>query len=292
VNIKVENLFFTYTSMIAMNHEALMGISLEVPSGKITAIVGAAGSGKTTLIQHFNGLLLPQSGKIFIDNIDIFSNNSTLEEVRKKTGIVFQFPEYQFFEEKVFDEVAFGPRNQGLSDDEVENRVIDAINAVGLDFEKYRLRSPFVLSGGEKRRVAIASILAMKPQILVMDEPTVGLDPVSAKIIEEIMTAYQKADKTVVFVSHNMDLVSRIADKVIVLKKGRKIYEGTKEGLFKDSELIDNAGLTLPEIYRFMNDIKKRGFDVNPMIFTIEEAKQEILKAIKMNRRYGSSPRM
>jgi len=284
MNITVKGLCFAYKSAVTQEKQALEQISADIEAGSITAVVGAAGSGKTTLIQHFNGLLEPGSGSVLVDGVDIFADRDALEKARKNIGMVFQFPEYQFFEESVFSEIAFGPRNMLFPESGVTGRVKRSLEMVGMNFEKFKDRSPFVLSGGEKRRVAIASILAMEPRILVMDEPTVGLDPVSARTVEQIMLNYCNDGKTVVFVSHNMDLVSRIAHKVIVLSNGEKMYEGSKHMLFSNESLVNEAGLILPEVYSYMKQLKQKGWDVNTDIYKIDDAKHEIHRFLSKNR--------
>jgi len=281
VDISVVKLNFSYRSFVVSSQQALKDITLQIPSEMITAIVGSAGSGKTTLIQHFNGLLAPDSGNVIVNGKDIFADKDYVAYIRKHIGVVFQFPEYQFFEENVFDEVAFGPKNLGWSRNEIRNSVEKSLKMVGLDSEKYLRRSPFTLSGGEKRRVAIASILSMEPDVLIMDEPTVGLDPASAKIVENIMVEYYNSGRTVIFVSHNMDLVSRISHKIIVLNSGKKVFEGKKEELLVNEILLRDAGLCLPEVYKFMKNLQADGFNLNPMVFTVKDAKREMKACIK-----------
>ena len=282
--IDVQNLTYEYRSPFSPARTALSDVSFRIESRLITAIVGATGSGKTTLVQHFNALLQPTAGKILVDSRDLSASKAHLEWARKKVGLVFQFPEFQLFEENVFDDVAFGPRNLGLTDDEVEDRVRQSLALVGLDFERFKSVSPLRLSGGEKRRVAIAGVLAMNPQVLVMDEPTVGLDRRSAQMVEEVMRSYHRQGRSVVFVTHDMDLVARLAENILVLNRGRLLFQGSKADLFRDDVIVKQAGLILPHVCQFMHEIQKRGYPVRTDVFNIEEAKQELDRVIKAKR--------
>ena len=276
--IQVRNLTFTYHSPFTPVYTALKRISLDILSKEIVAIVGATGSGKTTLVQHFNGLLHPTHGKVLIDSIDISNSRVDLAWVRRNVGLVFQFPENQLFEETVYDDVAFGPRNLDFSKKDVEEQVRRSLMLVGFDFAEYRNVSPFHLSGGEKRRIALAGILAMNPQILVLDEPTVSLDRRSANLIEDIIQEYHKQGKTVVFVSHDMDLVARLAERVIVLESGSVRFDGSKDDLFQDEKILKCVGLSLPHICRFMQAIRGKGYDVQTDVYTIPDAKKELAR--------------
>ena len=284
MHIDIQNLTYEYRSPFSPARTALSDVSFRVESRLITAIVGATGSGKTTLVQHFNALLQPTAGKILVDSRDLSASKAHLGWARKKVGLVFQFPEFQLFEENVFDDVAFGPRNLGLTDDEVEDRVRQSLALVGLDFERFRGISPLHLSGGEKRRVAIAGVLAMNPQVLVMDEPTVGLDRRSASMVEEVMRSYHRQGRSVVFVTHDMDLVARLAENILVLNRGRLLFQGSKADLFRDDVIVKQAGLILPHVCQFMHEIQKRGYPVRTDVFNIEEAKQELDRVIKAKR--------
>lgn len=281
MNISLQAASYTYQTPIMPPHSALKDISLEIKQGEMLAIIGISGSGKSTLLQHLNGLLEPSSGSIAWE---YEGNKLTLPEfksIRHKVGMVFQFPEVQFFEEHVFDEVAYGPKNLDLSEVEVESRVRSALQQVHLDFNDFHKRSPHLLSGGEKRRVAIASILAMSPEVLVMDEPTVGLDPITSQHVESIMRHYNQQNCSLVFVSHDMDLVARLASRVIVLQDGCKVFDGTPLSLFSFPEKLEEYELDLPIICQVMQDLKARGVAVDPYVFTVDDAKREIDKLIK-----------
>ncbi|MFH1943364.1 MAG: energy-coupling factor transporter ATPase [bacterium] len=281
MQIKIENLSYSYYSPFSPPRVALRDVSITIPPREIVAIVGATGSGKTTLIQHINGLLQPTEGRIWIGSKDITRSKLDLAWVRQIIGLVFQFPEDQLFEETVFDDVAFGPRHFGLRADEVEKRVCGSLAMVGLDAESFRKRSPFHLSGGEKRRVAIAGVLAMDPRVLVMDEPTVALDGRSASMVEEMILRYHDQGKTAIFVSHDMDLVSRLARRVVVLKEGRVLFEGPKAELFQDTSILNHAELMAPQVYRFMLKMRSMGYSVRTDVFTVKEAEQEIKRALR-----------
>jgi energy-coupling factor transport system ATP-binding protein len=284
MQIDVQNLTYEYRSPFSPARTALRDVSFKIESRLITAIVGATGSGKTTLVQHLNGLLQPTAGKILIDSRDLSASKAHLAWARKKVGLVFQFPEFQLFEENVFDDVAFGPRNLGLTAEEVEECVRQSLALVGLDFERFGSVSPLRLSGGEKRRVAIAGVLAMNPQVLVMDEPTVGLDRRSAQMVEDVMCSYHRQGRSVVFVTHDMDLVARLAEHVLVLSRGRLLFQGFKSDLFRDDVVVNQAGLILPHVCQFMQEVKKRGYPVRTDVFNIKEAKQELGRVIKAKR--------
>lgn len=270
---------YQYTSPFSPPVTALREISLDIQSEEILAIAGASGSGKTTLIQHFNGLLQPTEGRILVNRQNLSSSDTDLQKVRQKIGMAFQFPETQLFEETVYSDVAFGMRSLGFSDNEIERRVNQSLEWVGLDSAHFRHRSPFHLSGGEQRRVAIAGILAIEPEILVLDEPTVGLDRRAALQIERIIHRYHKLGRTVIFVSHNMDLVARLASNVVVLLNGRIIYNGSKEQLFQSESILSQSNLTLPQICQFMQTVQNRGYSVKTNIYSIKDAKKELIKA-------------
>ncbi|MBN2028876.1 energy-coupling factor transporter ATPase [bacterium] len=279
--IQIENLFFTYQSPFFQSHQALSDISLTIQPEEVVAIVGATGSGKTTLIQHLNGLLQPTKGKIWINSVELAGSKINLGELRRKVGLVFQFPEIQLFEETVFDDVAFGPRNLKLPENQIEERVRNSLQLVGLDYDAFCRCSPFHLSGGERRRVAIAGILAMDPEILIMDEPTVSLDLCAAGKVKEIIMQYHRLGKTVIFVSHDMDLVAGLARRIVVLDNGRIIFDGPKEDLFQKRSLLERANLALPQVYQFMLKMRANGHPVRTDIFTLEEAKKELRNVLK-----------
>lgn len=281
MGIRIENISYLYTSSFTPDRLALSDVTFNVAPNEILAVIGPPGSGKTTLIQHFNGLLKPTHGKIYVDSIDLTRSKTDLYQIRRKVGLVFQFPEIQLFEETVFDDIAFGPRNLGFSSDQVEERVKQAMQTVGLGFEQFGKRSPFHLSGGEKRRAAIAGVLAIEPQILILDEPTVGLDRVGTDLIEKVIIQYHHQGKMVILVSHDIDLVARLAPRIIIMEAGKIIYDGSREALFGENRsLLSGAGFDLPEIPKFMEKIKEKGYSLKTDLYTVKEAKKELRKCL------------
>ena len=282
MSIKVENLTHIYMPGTPFEMTALDNISLELEEGKFYAIIGHTGSGKSTFIQHLNGLLKPTSGKIFIGDVDITDKKTVMSEVRKRVGLVFQYPEYQLFEETIENDVAFGPKNLGLPEAEIQSRVRKAMEIVGLDFEKYRNLSPFELSGGQKRRVAIAGVIAMEPQVLILDEPTAGLDPKGRdEILAQIIKLHEYYKSTVILVTHSMEDVAEIADEVIVMSDSKVIMKGLPSEVFTKAELLESVGLGAPQITYLMKALKEKGFDVSTDIFTVKDAKKELLRLLR-----------
>lgn len=282
MSIKVENLTHIYMPGTPFEMTALDDISLELEEGKFYAIIGHTGSGKSTFIQHLNGLLKPTSGKIFIGDVDITDKKTVMSEVRKRVGLVFQYPEYQLFEETIEKDVAFGPKNLGLPEAEIQSRVRKAMEIVGLDFEKYRNLSPFELSGGQKRRVAIAGVIAMEPQVLILDEPTAGLDPKGRdEILAQIIKLHEYYKSTVILVTHSMEDVAEIADEVIVMSDSKVIMKGLPSEVFTQAELLESVGLGAPQITYLMKALKEKGFDVSTDIFTVKDAKKELLRLLR-----------
>lgn len=283
MRIEIHHIFFTYRSILAPPHEALRDVSLSVEPGERLAIVGSSGSGKSTLVQHLNGLNKPESGHILFNGEDLQKKKggSKARDLRKRVGLVFQFPEIQLFEETVFQDVSYGPKNMGMSESEIEQHVFSALAAVGLDDEAYRKRSPFQLSGGERRRVALAGILAMDPEVLVLDEPTVGLDRRASDQVEKIVQSYSAKQKTVIFVSHNMEFVARVAERIVVMHQGRIIFDGPKNDLFGQVSVLNQAGLLMPQISLCLRRLAKMGLDIRTDVYTLEEAETEIWKAAR-----------
>jgi energy-coupling factor transport system ATP-binding protein len=281
VSIRVENLSHTYNPGTPFERCAVDNVTLEIKDGEFVAIIGETGSGKSTLIQHFNGLLKPTGGRVFVDEVDIWGKGVHLKTVRQKVGLVFQYPEHQLFEETVFKDIAFGPRNIGLPDDEVDRRVEQAMKMVGLDFEALRDRFPFELSGGEKRRVAMAGVIAMKPSVIVLDEPASGLDPHGRdQVLAEIQQLHQEFGFTVVLVSHSMEDVAKLARRVMVLHKAKLIADGSTRDVFGMEDVLSKAGLEAPQVTRLMQELARRNMKVRTDILTVEEAKREILRVL------------
>lgn len=285
MTIKIKNLNHIYNANTPFESKALGNINLEIEDGDFIGLIGHTGSGKSTLIQHLNGLLKPDSGSVEICGIDITKNKVNLKQVRQKVGLVFQYPEHQLFEETIYKDIAFGPHNLGLTEDEIELRVKESMKLVGLDFIEMKDRSPFDLSGGQKRRVAIAGVLAMNPQVLILDEPTAGLDPRGREeILGQIQQLYIKNNMTIILVSHSMEDIAKLVNKIIVMHKGQlKLYDTPLE-VFKRVEELEGFGLGVPQITRFMYELKKSGKDVNTDIFTVDGAKEEILKYLRRNK--------
>lgn len=282
MSIKIENLNHVYMPNSPFEKIALKDINLEIESGEFVALIGHTGSGKSTLIQHINGLLKPTSGSIYIDNKDLGSKDVTLSDIRKKVGLVFQYPEYQLFEETVEKDIAYGPKNIGINKDEEINKLVKkAMEIVGLDYEAYRNKSPFELSGGEKRRVAIAGIVAMEPNILILDEPTAGLDPVGRdEILNRIKELHDKHKMTIIIVSHSMEDVARFAERIVVMNEGTIELDGSCSEVFRQVDLLEKLGLAVPEVKYLQIKLKEAGFDISDDIYTIEEAKKEILRVL------------
>lgn len=275
--IEIQNLSFIYNKNTPFEVKALDDISLTIKDHSFIGIIGHTGSGKSTFMQQLNGLLRPTSGTIIIDGVDITQKEIKLNKLRESVGMVFQYPEYQLFEETVAKDVAFGPKNLGLSDEEVAIRVKDAIEDVKLDYEWIKDRSPFELSGGQKRRVAIAGILAMRPKVLILDEPTAGLDPrAREEILNEIYDIYKKSKITVVLVSHSMEDVFTYANEIVVLSKGRLIMHKTTDEAVKERELLKKYNVGVPEITEFMFTLQEKYPGLNPYVKTVEEAKKHI----------------
>ena len=275
--IEIKNLSFIYNKDMPFEVKALDDISLTIKDNSFIGIIGHTGSGKSTFMQQLNGLLRPTSGTIIIDGVDITQKDIKLNKLRESVGMVFQYPEYQLFEETVEKDVAFGPKNLGLSDEEVAIRVKDAIEDVKLDYEWVKDRSPFELSGGQKRRVAIAGILAMRPKVLILDEPTAGLDPrAREEILDEIYDIYKKTKITVVLVSHSMEDVFTYANEIVVLSKGRLIMHKTTDEAVKERELLKKYDVGVPEITEFMFTLQEKYPGLNPYVKTVEEARSHI----------------
>jgi len=268
--IKLQEVSLTYDVGTIFQSTALKNVSLEIRDGEIVSIVGKIGSGKSTLVQLFNGLVFPDSGKVIVDGIAINAKNIDLKSIRRKVGLVFQYPEEQFFAENVFDEVAFGPRNMGIAGEELTKCVYSALSDMGFDPKAVLNLSPFNLSGGEKRRVAIASIIAMDPKTIVLDEPTSGLDYINKKILISYLKRENTKGKTLVFVTHNMEEVLEIADRVIAMKNGEKIFDGPTEDFFFNGNFVELAGLDAPFLVKAQRKLRQRYADF-PFCRTVDE---------------------
>lgn len=279
--MKLKKVSYVYSEGDAFEKKALDEISLEIPDGQFIGIIGHTGSGKSTLIQHLNGLLRATSGAIYYDGENIYQEGYDMRTLRSKVGLVFQYPEHQLFEVDVFSDVCFGPKNLGLSKEEVEERAKKALTQVGLD-ESYYKKSPFELSGGQKRRVAIAGILAMHPQVLILDEPTAGLDPKGRDEILDQVALLQKERKiTVILVSHSMEDVARYVDRIIVVNDGKILFDDTPKQVFQHYKELESVGLTAPQVTYVVKALKEKGWDIDTTATTVEEAKEAILLAIK-----------
>lgn len=271
--LEVKNLSHIYSEGTPFEKVAIDNINLKIEKGEFIGLVGHTGSGKSTFIQHLNGLLKPSSGEVYVQGRSISGARMNLVEVRQKVGLVFQYPEHQLFEETVEKDIAFGPMNLGLTNDEIEVRVKDAMKSVGLSYEEYKDSSPFELSGGQKRRVAIAGVLAMEPEILILDEPTAGLDPMgSREILDEIVNIYKEREITIVLVSHNMEDVAKYTSRMVVMSAGRVVMDGSPRDLFSKEEELKSYGLAVPQIRSLLNQLKDKGLDVNVDAITVEEA--------------------
>lgn len=281
MSIRIENLTHIYMKKSPFEKKALDGVSISINDGEFVALIGHTGSGKSTLIQHINGLLKPDSGSIYINDLNIANKNVKLSDIRKKVGLVFQYPEYQIFEETIEKDIAFGPKNLGLGEEEINKRVVRAMSMVGLDYENFRGKSPFDLSGGQKRRVAIAGVVAMEPQVLILDEPTAGLDPKGRDdILYQIRKLHKEYNMTVILVSHSMEDVAKVADRILVMHKGKCILDGAPNKVFKEVKTLESVGLAVPQVTYLMRSLKEKGFNVSDEAFTIEQARSEILKVI------------
>lgn len=279
MSIKIENLTHVYMPKTPFETIALDNINLELEEGKFYALIGHTGSGKSTLIQHLNGLLKPTSGKIIIDGMDITDKKTVMSDVRKKVGLVFQYPEYQLFEETIEKDIAFGPINLGLDEDEVLRRVKRAMDMVGLEYEKYKDLSPFEISGGQKRRVAIAGVVAMEPKVLILDEPIAGLDPRGRDaILHQLKKLHEEYKHTVILVTHSMEDVADVAEEVIVMSDAKVMMKGTPREVFTKIDMLEEVGLGAPQITYLMQALKEKGIPVREDIFTVAEAKEEIRK--------------
>ena len=279
--LETQNLTYKYSVGTPFEKVAIEDISISVEKGDFIGIIGHTGSGKSTLVQHLNGLLKPTSGTILLDGKDIHSDKNFTRQARFKVGLCFQYPEYQLFENTVYEDIAFGPKNMKLSKEEIRERVIRAAEFVGVRNDMLQ-KSPFDLSGGEKRRVAIAGVMAMQPEILILDEPSAGLDPKGRKVISEMIEQYRKnTGSTVIVVSHSMEDIAESADKVLVMNKGKIEYFASVDEVFSNAEHLVEIGLNVPEITKVFLALKKQGYDVRTDIYSVNEAKAELLRLFK-----------
>lgn len=286
MSITVENLTYTYSKGMPNETRALEDVSFRLEPGEFAAIIGHTGSGKSTLVQQLNGLLRPDSGKITVGEVCITDPSTKMTEVRRKVGLVFQYPEYQLFEETVAKDVAFGPKQVGITGEELDRVVADSIRLTGLDYEEVKERSPFELSGGQKRRVAIAGVLAMKPEILILDEPTAGLDPSAHRDVLDLIRRIHRQEKmTILLVSHNMGDIAELADRVLVMNRGRLVMNGSPAEVFARGEQLREMGLGQPPAMEFMERLKERlpGIDAAPL--SIEDAAKEICRYLESGKK-------
>ncbi len=273
MSIKLSDVNYTYMKDTPFEKTGIKNINLEISEGEFVAIIGHTGSGKSTLVQHLKGLLTPDSGTVIIDDVNINQNTVSAKTAKNKVGIVFQYPEQQLFEETVYKDVTFGPKNMGIPEEKLENIAKQSLEFVSLDYEKYKNRSPFQLSGGQMRKVAIAGVIALKPKYLILDEPAAGLDPVGRDdLFEKISKLYQKTGMTVILISHNMDDVARLAQRLIVMNNGEISIDDKPEKVFKYKEKLVAAGLALPQITELLSKLKQQGLAVEENIIKLDDA--------------------
>ena len=279
--IRVENLTHTYGVNTPFCRSAVDGVSLEIMEGEFLGVIGHTGSGKSTLIQHLNGLLKPTAGTIYLDGRDIWADPKHIREVRFQVGLVFQYPEYQLFEETVYKDIAFGPKNMGLDEKEIDRRVRSAAYFVGLRDDQLE-KSPFELSGGQKRRVAIAGVIAMEPKVLILDEPTAGLDPEGVESILGNIRDYHKANNaTIILVSHSMEDMARTVDRLVVIDDGHIPFQGAPREVFQHGDELEKMGLGVPQLTRVFHRLRGLGVDIDPSVYTVEQAKAAILEKLR-----------
>ncbi len=291
MSIEIRNLTHCYSEGSALRTVALDDISMTIGDGEFLGIIGHTGSGKSTLVQHLNGLLKPTSGQILVDGQDLNGEHVNRRALRQRIGLVFQYPEYQLFEETVAKDIAFGPKNQGLSKEEIDQRVRYAMDCVHLDYDKYNARSPFELSGGQMRRVAIAGVLAMKPSVLILDEPTAGLDPRGRdRILSMLEELHSRDNVTIVMVSHSMDDMARLATRLIVMAEGRILATGTPREIFVREDLMIAAGLGVPDAARLCRALHEKGLDLPDNLYRPEELKEHLLRLWRAQREGGAAP--
>lgn len=277
MSIKIEHLNYVYSPGTAYEKKALKDINLEIPDGQFVGIIGHTGSGKSTLVQHLNGLIKATDGVIYFNGDNIYGEEFSMKDLRSRVGLVFQYPEYQLFEVDVFTDVCFGPKNLGLPAEEVEKRATEALQQVGLK-EKHYKKSPFELSGGQKRRAAIAGILAMQPEVLILDEPTAGLDPKGRDdILDQIAALHKERNITVILVSHSMEDIAKYVDRIIVMDKGKVRFDDAPKKVFEHYRELEGIGLAAPQVTYVMQELKSRGMDVDVHATTVKEAAASIL---------------
>ncbi|MDD2957438.1 MAG: energy-coupling factor transporter ATPase [Lachnospiraceae bacterium] len=281
MSIKIEHLNYVYSEGTAFEKEALQDINLEIPDGQFIGMIGHTGSGKSTLIQHLNGLIRATSGKLLVNGNNIYEEGYDMKALRSKVGLVFQYPEHQLFEIDVFTDVCFGPKNLGLSKEEIKQRAEEALKTVGLS-EKYYKKSPFELSGGQKRRVAIAGILAMQPEVLILDEPTAGLDPKGRdEILDQVARLHEERKITVILVSHSMEDVANYVERIIVMNKGQVMFDDIPSEVFSHYKELEAVGLAAPQVTYVTQTLKQQGWDIDTSVTTVEAAKEAVLEALR-----------
>ena len=288
MSIRVEHLTHIYDKGLPTEQIALEDINFTVADGELLGVIGHTGSGKSTLLQHLNGLLKPSSGRVLVGDVDITAPGVSMVEIRKRIGLVFQYQEYQLFEETVAKDVAFGPKNLCLSEQEIDERVREALELVGLDYEQIKERSPFELSGGQKRRVAIAGVVAMRPEVLILDEPTAGLDPKAHHdVLDMVQEVHRRTGNIIILASHNMADIAGVSDKIIVIDSGHLVTTGTPQEVFAQKELLRGVGLDLPPITEFTGTLREKGMALPPTILDTKEAALAIAKALQGKRTKG-----
>ena len=279
--LETRDLTYVYSKGTSSQIHAIRDVCLKIEKGELVGVIGHTGSGKSTLIQHFNGLLKGTSGTVLLDGKDIWENKKDIRKVRFRVGVCFQYPEYQLFEETVYKDIAFGPKNMGLDEKEIDKRIRSVISYVGLD-EGYLDKSPFELSGGEKRRVAIAGVMAMQPDVLILDEPCAGLDPKGRETVLSLIKNYREVTgSTVLVVSHSMEDISKLATKVLVMNDSRVAYYDTVDAVFRYADELREMGLNIPELTRLFIMLREKGYDVRTDIYTLEKAEQELLRLVR-----------